>query len=175
MAQSDAILVAGALRGDTAAYGQLYDKYARLVRAICYDETNHSTDSQDLAQEVFLRAHAKLQRLKDREQFGPWVISIAKNVCREYRKKRARDRHILVGGAPAEAIANEVEPPDERLAELEKAIRSLPERERMAIRTFYLQGEDVAEASRILKVSRSSLYRLLECARARLKHSLSQD
>ncbi len=36
---SDATLVRGSLDGDRAAFAQLYDRRARLVRAVCYDTT----------------------------------------------------------------------------------------------------------------------------------------
>ena len=53
---SDANLVEAVLSGDRSAYTDLYDRYARLVRAICYDATWDLNHSQDLSQEVFLRA-----------------------------------------------------------------------------------------------------------------------
>lgn len=34
---SDATLVRGALDGDKAAFAELYDRYAGLIRAVCYD------------------------------------------------------------------------------------------------------------------------------------------
>ena len=51
------MLVLAVLAGDKAAYGKLYDRYAPLVRAVCYDEAGNLADSQDLAQDVFLRAY----------------------------------------------------------------------------------------------------------------------
>ena len=174
MAQSDPVLVEAVLRGDEAAFGQLYDKYARLVRAVCYDEARNTADTQDLSQEVFLRAHDKLDRLKEHDKFAPWLVSIAKNVCREYRKKRARDRHILVGSDPLDIADDQADPPDDRLEGLSEALSRLPERQRLAIRAYYLQGEDAAQAGRILQLSRSSFYRLLEKARANLKTILEK-
>ena len=173
MAESDILLIAGVLKGDRAAFGLLYDKYAALVRAICYDETKNMTDAQDMAQEVFLRAYAKLAGLKDRDRFAPWLVSIAKNVCREYRKKRARDRHVLTATMPDDILPQQ-DPPDERLAELQAAISKLPEKERMAIRTFYLGGEDADQARRLMQVSRSAFYRILQRARENLKKNLDE-
>jgi DNA-directed RNA polymerase specialized sigma24 family protein len=54
--RSDNELVQAAVAGDRAAYGTLYDRYAPLVRAVCYDHTRNLADAQDLAQDVFLRA-----------------------------------------------------------------------------------------------------------------------
>jgi RNA polymerase sigma-70 factor (ECF subfamily) len=51
----------------------------------------------------------------------------------------------------------------------------LPEKERLALHAFYLQEESVEEARRVLGLSRSGFYRMLERARARLRKRLSDD
>jgi RNA polymerase sigma-70 factor (ECF subfamily) len=173
--QADPLLVEAVLRGDDAAFGLLYDKYARLVRAVCYDEARNTADAQDMSQDVFMRAHDKLDRIKEREKFARWLVSIAKNVCREYRKKKARDRHILVGSDPPEANETQPEEHDDRLDGLQAALAKLPERQRLAIRAYYLQGEDPVQAGRVLNLSRSSFYRLLEKAREHLKTILDES
>lgn len=74
---SDKALVLAVFAGDKAAYETLYDRYAPLVRAVCYDMTGNLADAQDLAQDVFMRAYEKLDRLRDPELFGRWVVGIA--------------------------------------------------------------------------------------------------
>ncbi len=51
---SDKILVQAVIAGEKQAYQQLYDRYAPLARAVCYERTGNLADAQDLAQEVFL-------------------------------------------------------------------------------------------------------------------------
>ena len=91
MAASDAILVLKVLNGDKAAFGELYDRYAALVRAIGNQSISDRDAVQDLTQEVFIRAYTKLSGLKEPERFGPWVVGMAKNVGREFRRGKARD------------------------------------------------------------------------------------
>ena len=98
--EDDASLVKQTVAGDTSAFGQLYDRYARVIRAICFDETREIHAAQELAQEVFLRAFARLAKLRIAERFGPWLVSIARNVCREWRRGRRRDRHRYMGTPP---------------------------------------------------------------------------
>ena len=40
MDQSDRCLVESVLLGDAAAFGLLYDRYARVVRAVCFEMTS---------------------------------------------------------------------------------------------------------------------------------------
>ena len=66
VAASDETLVQGALNGDQAAFGELYDRWARIIRAICFDTTHNLDAAEDIAQEVFLRALEKLGVLRAR-------------------------------------------------------------------------------------------------------------
>ncbi len=173
LAASDGTLVLRALEGDQQAFGELYDRYAALVRAICKDSTGDFTRAQDLAQEVFLRAYAKLADLRDRERFGPWLVSIARFVGREFRRGAYRDRHVLVGLAPEET-PSELPKEDERLGELAFAMARLSERERLALNAYYLQEQNAAQASKTVGVSRSTLYRLLAEAREKLERFIEE-
>jgi DNA-directed RNA polymerase specialized sigma subunit len=51
-------------------------------------------------------------------------------------------------------------------------ITTLPEKERLALHTFYLQGNSADNAHRIMGLSRSGFYRVLERARKRLEQLL---
>ena len=170
MQRDDADLVRAVLQGDQQAFGLLYDRYARLVRVICHDTTRDLQKTQDLAQEAFLRAYQKLDRLKSPDRFGAWLAALARNVCREYRRSQARNRHVLVGLDPEPAVEQKPSTEDDRLALLREAIERLPEKQKMALRVYYLQGEDVENARNILGLSRSSFYRLLEKA----KHNVEE-
>lgn len=71
-------LVTQAQGGDHEAFAALYDRHARLVRAICFDSTGHLASAEDLSQEVFLRVHQKLHQLRDGDSFVPWICEIAR-------------------------------------------------------------------------------------------------
>jgi len=170
--RSDASLVEAVLNGDRSAFGDLYDRYARLVRAICCDATRDLSGAQDLSQEVFLRAYSKLGELRDRDRFAGWVVGIARRACREWRRRRGRDRHTYVDVVPDAPDTGRSPSNDERVNRLHEAMWSLPERERLALHAFYLNGESVGAVRRVLGLSQSGVYRLLDRARQRLKERL---
>jgi RNA polymerase sigma-70 factor (ECF subfamily) len=155
-------LVARAQAGDQAAFAALYDRHARLIRAICYDATAHLPSAEDLSQEVFLRAYQKLHQLRDGSRFVAWLCEIARRACRDWGKNTRRD-----GGLPNLAQTIDVAVPQEepQLAELRHAIRQLPDDERMALHLFYLDEEPVAVARQVLGLSQSGFYKLLDRAR----------
>ncbi len=165
---SDKTLIQAVFAGEKAAYEKLYDRYAPLVRAICYDAAGNLADAQDLAQDVFLRAYEKLDHLRNPERFGKWLVGIARLRCREWRRRKSQGRDKYVGLSGAESMtANPAN--DGRIGQLHRAITSLPEKERLALHTFYLQGKSADNARRIMGLSRSGFYRVLERARKRLE------
>ncbi len=171
---SDKTLIRAVIAGEKEAYEKLYDRYAPLVRAVCYDTTGNITDAQDLAQDVFMRAYEKLEHLRNSESFGKWIIGIARLRCREWRRQRLRSQNKNVRLNDAQAVAPE--PPDNSQIELlREMITTLPEKERLALHTFYLQGKSAEAARRILGLSRSGFYRVLDRARKRLEKLMSGE
>ncbi len=170
---SDRELIQAVMAGEKTAFAKQYDRYGPLVRAICYDTTRNLADAQDLAQDVFMRAYEKLGSLRDPDRFGKWIVGIARLRCKEWRRRRSqgRDRHVGLDGAEP-TIAN---PSNEgRIERLREMITALPEKERLALHTFYLQGQSADNARRITGLSRSGFYRVLERARKRLEKLLKE-
>ncbi|HCO95442.1 MAG TPA: hypothetical protein DIU00_16080 [Phycisphaerales bacterium] len=171
---SDKMLVRAVLAGDKAAYEKLYDRYAPLIRAVCYDTTGNLADAQDLAQDVFMRAYDKLETLRDPDRFGKWLVGIARRRCQEWlrRNLHLRDKHVELSEAQT-AIPDP--PEDNRIELLRKMITTLPGKERLALHTFYLQGNSADNARKIMGLSRSGYYRVLERARKSLKQLMHKE
>jgi RNA polymerase sigma-70 factor (ECF subfamily) len=166
--ETDGALAKAALRGDCSAFAELYDRRARWIRAICFDTTYDLHSAADLTQEVFLRAYAKLDSLREPERFAAWLTGIARQVCREWKRGRLRDRRM------ARCLPEDIEPAapqheaDPRLETLREALARLPERERLSLQAFYLQGLDAEQARSVLGLSKSAFYRVLAKAREHL-------
>ena len=171
---NDKTLIRAVLAGDKAAYEKLYDRYAPLVRAVCYDTTGNLADAQDLAQDVFLRAFKKLEHLRKPERFGKWLVGITRLRCREWRRQRLRNQNRNVGLNNAQAVVPD-SPDDSRIELLQRMITTLPEKERLGLHTFYLQGKSAEVARRILGLSRSGFYRVLDRARKRLEQLMTNE
>lgn len=171
---SDEELVRVALAGDRTAYGVLYDRFAPLVRAVCHDHTHNLADAQDLAQDVFLRAYQKLGDLHKPESFGAWIIGIARRRCSEWRRQKLREqrRHAVCRADP-QTVGDSDRPEEDR--QLLRLVSMLGEDERLALHTFYLQDKSAEEARRIMGLSRSGFYKLLDRARTKLQRQLAHS
>jgi RNA polymerase sigma-70 factor (ECF subfamily) len=81
-------LVRRAIAGDILAFGVLYDRTVRLVRAVAADA---GPDADDVTHDTFLRAFRKLATLRDPARFAPWLVGIARIVVAEHRRARRYD------------------------------------------------------------------------------------
>lgn len=172
---TDVDLVTATLAGEREAFGQLYDRYARIVRAVVAGVSGDWRGAEDMTQECFLRAYRQLRQMRDPGRFGAWVVGIARQVGRERRRTLRRDRHEFHDTRPwaIESRADRQFSAEQR-DELEHVMRSLSqvdERERCAIHAFFLEQQDGRRAAELLGLSRSGFYALLQRAIARLAAS----
>jgi len=62
--------------------------HQRFVYSVAFRQLSHVEDSQDAAQEVFLRASQKLGEFKGESTLQTWLYRITINVCLNMRRKR---------------------------------------------------------------------------------------
>lgn len=91
---NDAEIVAAAASGDQMAFRELMRRYSPAVIAFLLGRTRNSTETQDLAQEVFLSAYLHLSSLKKKEALGGWLLRIAQNKLNDYLRNLRRERAL---------------------------------------------------------------------------------
>jgi RNA polymerase sigma-70 factor, ECF subfamily len=169
----DADLAKRAAAGDREAAGEIYDRYAPLVRAVLLDATGSLPEANELVQEVFLRALSRLGQLRRPERLCAWLIGISHRQGAEYRRQAGRRRQRFAPLVDDPVAAAEVRS-NETVELVQQAVRELPERERLAIHIRYLCDEPAEAARQAIGLSPSGYYKLLERARRRLRARLSQ-
>jgi RNA polymerase sigma-70 factor (ECF subfamily) len=174
----DADDVAAARDGDRAAFGQLYERYARMVHGVLLSKVPVS-DVDDLVQDVFVKALRRLSMLRDNASFGAWLAAIARNVANDYHRRsppeealtdEVSDQEIQSGTSCAE----QVEP---AIAILE-VVMSLSEtyRETLILRLVEgMTGPEIAARTGLTHGSvRVNLHRGMEQLRAKLSANPSR-
>jgi len=78
--------VRAAQQGDRAAFGQLYDRYARMVHGILMARVPFS-EVDDLVQDVFMRALKQLHTLRDVKCFGAWLATVTRNRANDHHRR----------------------------------------------------------------------------------------
>jgi RNA polymerase sigma-70 factor, ECF subfamily len=82
----DGRMVEAARAGDRVAFGQLYDRYARMVHGVLMARVPLN-DVDDLVQDVFVLALRRLSTLRDVQSFGAWLAAIARNLANDYHRR----------------------------------------------------------------------------------------
>jgi RNA polymerase sigma-70 factor, ECF subfamily len=146
----DAELVAAAQRGDATAFDHLVTRHRRAVYQVCYRFVQHHDDAADLTQDTFVRAWKALGRFRGQARFSTWIYRIAVNVS----LNRVSLKTPASEPADFDLVAGDTPPPGhalaarERQAEVRRAVRSLPPRQREALilRTYHeLSHQEVAD------------------------------
>jgi RNA polymerase sigma-70 factor (ECF subfamily) len=110
---SDEELARSFVAGDPRAFEQVVDRHAPRVRAVAYRITGSVAESEDLAQEVFLRVYRHRESYRADRPFKAWLDRICVNVCLTHQKRMqlagglarpaAYDETIAAHGAPGAA------------------------------------------------------------------------
>ncbi len=59
-----------------------------VERFVCF-KLNSRADAEDVLQEIYITAYRKFEQLQKKESFKPWILSIARNKCNDYFRKKA--------------------------------------------------------------------------------------
>ena len=86
----DAQLIINYLAGDEKSLEILIKRYLKPIYSFVYRYVNNSQDTEDITQEVFVKAWRNLKKFNQQKSFKTWIFSIAKNTSVDHlRKKRA--------------------------------------------------------------------------------------
>lgn len=136
------------LDGDAESFRLLVERYAGPVVGMIRNVTGDARDCEDLAQDVFLAAFARLKTFDPaRSRFSTWLLTIARNMSINWLKKK----RLRVSAEPSPEIVNEGPLEDvtrrEAFARLDGALRSLPDRQRRALSLVEFEGLSYEEAA----------------------------
>jgi RNA polymerase sigma-70 factor (ECF subfamily) len=84
--KNEAALVRAAQAGDRAAFGQIYQQFARMIHGILLAHVRPG-DAEDLLQDVFVRAMQQLPSLRETAAFGGWLASIARHAAFDHHRR----------------------------------------------------------------------------------------
>jgi RNA polymerase sigma-70 factor, ECF subfamily len=88
--------------GDLRAFEQLVRLHQKRILADCQYLTGGDNNSEDLAQEVFVKAFFGLRGFESRSTFRHWLQRIKVNHCLNHLKRRATKEFIAIDEGSAE-------------------------------------------------------------------------
>ncbi len=171
------VLVQQCINGDTAAYRALYNRYSKAMYNTALRIVNHTADAEDILQESFTDAFAKLDAFEGRATFGAWLkqIVVNKSISHLKRKKLVFDSNETV----LENLADEPWVQEEELllsvAQIKKAVHLLPDGYRTVLLLYLFEGYDHDEISAILQVAPSTVRTQYTRARQKLLQLIKKE
>jgi RNA polymerase sigma-70 factor (ECF subfamily) len=88
---NDVELLKSAQLGKSESFGELYQKYARIVFRFIYAHVNDRLDAEDLTEEVFLRAWRSLSNFREQGvPFLAYLFKISRNVLIDFYRRAGR-------------------------------------------------------------------------------------
>lgn len=170
-AASDAELVALALRSDRGAFAALMSRHSRAVFLYAWGVTRNTADAEDVTQDVFVTAWAKLAgiRIVDASVL-PWLLVTARNLLANHRRRAFFRTTVeldetIAGAAPETSRHDELQ---WVLAEIDK----LGGLDRRICQLCLVEGYGYAEAAKHLGLSTSAVAKRVERARSALRSAV---
>ncbi len=77
-------------------FENLLEAERRSVERFVRFRMSSKADADDVLQEVFLTAYQKFSQLKNKEAFKAWIISIARNKCNDYFRRKATQHEFSI-------------------------------------------------------------------------------
>ncbi|MBU3069910.1 RNA polymerase sigma factor RpoE [Aestuariicella sp. G3-2] len=158
--ETDQQLVERVQKGDKRAFDLLVLKYQHKMISVVSRYIHDSHEVYDVVQEAFIKAYRALGNFRGDSQFYTWLYRIAINTAKNYLVSRGRRPPATdVDVADAEYysgsdLLKDVDTPennlfrDELKAEVDRAMRELPEDLRTAVTLRELEGlsyEEIAD------------------------------
>jgi RNA polymerase sigma-70 factor (ECF subfamily) len=169
--------------GDHAAFRQLVERHQDAVIGTVAKMLGNASESEDIAQQVFLRIWRHAKRYRPDAKFTTYLFTITRNLVFNETRRRSRKKEISADEREENSHqlieANPDCQPDAELlqAELQRAvdaaIAALPETQRMAVVLRRYEQLSYEEIAAVLKLSVSAVKSLLFRARTTLRESLS--
>lgn len=163
---------------------QLVQQNQEMIYNVCFRLIGNRQDAEDIAQDVFVRAHQNLAQFQGESEISTWLYRIAVNLSLNFIKRRKRLRWLTLDFEDKAQTALPIKEPeaDERpdfqfdnqeLGQvLQQAIQKLPEKQRTAFVLHKLEGLSHQKISEILEISISSVEARIHRAKQTLKKEL---
>lgn len=163
--------------GTSERYAEMFrSHYQRVVRWLTVLGVAPA-EVDDVAQEVFIIAHRKLDQLRPDASVAGWLMGIARRVGathrRGYERARARERHAT---PPAETPSPETATMRNRAAQvLHDFLSSLPEDQRLVFVLYEMDGDNATEIAEALGISSNTVHSRIRLIRKKLARVVARE
>ena len=164
------------LKGELELYESLMRKYNTRLYRISMSILNDDLEAEDVMQTAYINAYLNLSAFQNRSKFSTWLTRILINESLLHKKKKLKREERLAeqtslewhNETPLKSVMNK-----ELKTILEKAVASLPEKDRMVFVMREIQQMSTSETMEVLELGESNVKIRLTRAKEMLRNELS--
>mgnify|MGYP003575092106 CR=1 FL=1 len=183
---SDNELIEQVLRGNEIAFATLVRRHQRYVFTLALRFTRNRENAEEIAQDVFVKAHRSLHSFRGTSRFSTWLYSITYTTAMtSLRKNRLEtesmddeDISMAMAGAESGLRSDGIEQKS-RDGFLNQAIGTLMPEDAVIITLFYKGEQSLEEIAAVLGMESNAvkvrLYRARQRLKVRLETLLQQE
>jgi RNA polymerase sigma-70 factor, ECF subfamily len=170
-------LIKASLNGDQSAYGEIVNRYEKMVARTVKGMLGDSVFAEDVGQEVFIKLYYSLSEFRGEAKLSTYIQRIAVNLTLNEIKRRKRFFSMFSQKANNEMFEYEVaEQDDEERKEaseiVNKALASMDPKFRIIVTLRMLQGYSTKETAEILNLPVGTVLSRLSRAQEQLRSIL---
>ncbi|MEI7964553.1 MAG: RNA polymerase sigma factor [Chitinophagaceae bacterium] len=173
-------------QGNESAFSKLVDEWQDMVYNTAIGIVQNPQDADDITQEVFMQVYQSISSFKGESKFSTWLYRITLSKALDQEKKKKRKKRFafvqqLFGNQGEELVQSiEFEHPGilmekkESAQALFKALKQIPDNQRVAFTLHKLEGQSYLEIAEIMNTSLYAVESLMSRAKANLKKQLNK-
>jgi len=172
-------LIKASINGDKLAFGEIVDRYRKLVARTVKGMLGDSVFAEDIGQEVFIKLYYSLPDFRGEAKLSTYIQKIAVNLTLNEIKRRKRFFSMFAQKGNNEMYEFEVADVDNQekreAAEIvNRALMSLEPKFRIIVSMRMLQGYSTKETAEIMGLPLGTVLSRLSRAREQLKNVIEK-
>jgi RNA polymerase sigma-70 factor, ECF subfamily len=172
----DAELLAASARGDQRAFANLVSRHHASVYRLAWRMIGGRADAEDVAQEAFIKLWSNPAQVREPGALKGWLMRVASNAAIDRLRRKPHDELDAAGElADQRKLADRQSEEAEARARVDRAVASLPERQRLALTLVYFESLTNIAAADVMEISVDAIESLLARAKRSLRESLAAD
>lgn len=181
---SEEKLIKGLKNKKNKAFHQLYMKYAKQMRFICYRYVQDQEELNDVIQESFIKIYDKINQYRGNGSFEGWLKRLFINTAIDYTKRKRGQNESSIENDLNYAIYQENDDINELNIDIDvnhisqdqllKMIKALPEHFRIVFNLHVIEGYNHKEIAHLLNINENTSKTRLLRAKTKLKKMLQK-
>lgn len=147
---------------------RIVDKYGNMLFRMCLVILCNENDAEDVVQDTFITYLTKSPPFNDSEHEKAWLITIATNRCKNMRRYNIIRKHMDINDLQLYCKD------DENYGLIEHLMR-LPNKHKIVLLLYYVEGYKVDEIAKILGIITSAVKKRLQRGRELIREKYRKE